>query len=45
MILPQQLLAMIREIDKICPEEGMPNNPILDAYPQTPDIDNNTTHD
>jgi hypothetical protein len=23
---PQQLLAMIREIEKICPEEGLPNN-------------------
>jgi hypothetical protein len=32
---PNQLLSMIKEIDKICPEEGLPNTPIIDQRQQT----------
>jgi hypothetical protein len=35
---PQQLLAMIKEIEKICPEEGTLDNPINDNHSQTPDM-------
>jgi hypothetical protein len=33
---------MIKEIDKICPEEGMPNDLANDPYPQTQDMSPNT---
>jgi hypothetical protein len=32
---PQQLLEMVKEIDKICPEEGMPNIALGNQDPTT----------
>jgi hypothetical protein len=42
---PQQLLAMIKEIDKICPEGGKPNDLINNPEPQTHDTNSNTSYE
>jgi hypothetical protein len=38
---PHQLLSLAKEIDKICPEEGMLDQLANDRHPQT---QNNTIH-
>jgi hypothetical protein len=42
---PQNLLAMINEIEKNCPEDGKPNDLINNSDPQTQDFDPNTSHE
>jgi hypothetical protein len=42
---PQQLLAMINEIDKLYPEEGKPDDPINIPDPQTHDTNPVTDHE
>jgi hypothetical protein len=36
---------MINEIEKICPEEGKPNDITINTDPQTQDPDHNTSHE
>jgi hypothetical protein len=40
-----QLLTMIKEVDKICHEEGMPVSQPNNFNPQTPDNDSGTRHE
>jgi hypothetical protein len=42
---PQQLLAMINEIDKICPEEGKPGELTNNPVPQAHDTSSDTDHE
>jgi hypothetical protein len=42
---PQQLLAMIREIEKICPEEGTPDDLPNNIYPQAHDMNSSTNNE
>jgi hypothetical protein len=42
---PQQLLAMIKEIDQICPEEGMPSHLTNNSYPQAQGMNPNTNYE
>jgi hypothetical protein len=39
---PQQLLAMIKEIEKICPEEGTSDDPHNDNHSQAQDVNSST---
>jgi hypothetical protein len=34
---PSQLLALIKEMDKLCPEEGLPNSQPINVGPQAED--------